>query len=288
VLLCRVVLPSYRFLNHYNSTNLFTRVRQVHNPDLFARLAQAGEGRGIPVRVNAEGLKAITKIVLHTGKDLASLTTEEVLEYRAKDHGDRGAKGVHEAWELLAAVGLVPDKPVREVLRQGQMSAAEVVDHYRIRSRPVRDLLIRYLNERRPSLDYGSFRTLGSELVGAFWADIERHHAGFDMINLPSDVVETWKQRLRVVTHVDGTTRTRKHTGGFSPACGPSTWTSPSGRCPIRRGHRGRCRARCPRMTPPAVGRSASRSPPRSISASGSDYRTCPFSLTLSNGTWQP
>jgi hypothetical protein len=152
--------------------------------------------------------------VLHTGKDLAQLTTEEVLEYRAKDHGDRGAKGVHEAWELLASVGLVPDKPVREVLRQGQMSAAEIVDHYQVQSRPVRDLLIRYLNERRPSLDYGSFRTLGTELVGTFWADIERHHPGIDTIDLPSDVAEAWKQRLRVVTLVDGTTRPRKRAGG--------------------------------------------------------------------------
>jgi len=75
-----------------------------------------------------------------------------------------------------------------------------LVDRHGIAKGQIRDLLIRYLDERRPSMDYGPFHQLVVVLVGNFWADIEAHHPGIDTLHLASEVVEAWKERLRLVT----------------------------------------------------------------------------------------
>ena len=69
---------------------------------------------------------------------------------------------------------------------------------------------MRYLDERRPGLDYGSLHGLVGLLVGNFWADIERHHPEIDSLHLPEEAAEAWKQRLRVVQRKDGTTHPRQ------------------------------------------------------------------------------
>lgn len=100
---------------------------------------------------------------------------------------------------------------LRRVTRRGHQTTAALVDRYGIAAGPVRDLLIRYRDERRPSLDYGPFYTLVSVLIGNFWADIEAHRPGIDTIDMPPEVATAWKERLRVVTRPDGTTRERKN-----------------------------------------------------------------------------
>ncbi|MFE9045501.1 hypothetical protein ACFYOG_31925 [Streptomyces sp. NPDC007818] len=42
----------------------------------------------------------------------------------------------------------------------------------------MRNLLVRYLDERRPGVDYGTFVGLTRELAGVFWADSKAHHPG--------------------------------------------------------------------------------------------------------------
>jgi hypothetical protein len=71
-------------------------------------------------------------------------------------------------------------------------------------------VLVRYLEERRASLDHSSFTSLAGILVGSFWADIEQRHPGIDTLRLPEDIAETWKQRARTVTDKDGHIRPRK------------------------------------------------------------------------------
>ncbi|WIX76793.1 hypothetical protein QRX50_35970 [Amycolatopsis carbonis] len=97
----------------------------------------------------------------------------------------------------------------------GQRPTADLVDAYRVQSPEIRDLFIRYLDERRPALDYTSFRGDVSLLVGQFWADIERHHPGIDTLHLPDDVAAAWRDRARVVTLPDGTTRPREERLGL-------------------------------------------------------------------------
>jgi hypothetical protein len=57
-------------------------------------------------------------------------------------------------------------------------------------------MLVRYLDERRPSLDYSSLITWAGILAGQFWADIEQHNPEIETLRLPREIVEAWKQRL--------------------------------------------------------------------------------------------
>jgi integrase len=215
LLMCRVVLPSYDFLVGYRSTGLLDRVRTIMRPDVFARLEKAAAERGLSGRDCAEALRLISKIVLHTGRDVDVLTVEDVLEVFAWSVQTRSQRtqvpGLHAAWDLLSVIGVTPaDLPLRAALRRGQRSTSDLLDDYDIRCRPIRDVLLRYLDERRPALDYNSFINLAGVLAGTFWADIERHHPGIDTLHLSEEISQAWKQRLQVVTTADGTLRPRK------------------------------------------------------------------------------
>jgi hypothetical protein len=114
------------------------------------------------------------------------------------------------AWAALRGVADVGEhSTIKEAVRFGQRPTTELVDACNIGCKPIRDLLVRCLDERRPCLDYSSFTGLAGALAGTFWADIEHHHPGIDSPHLPEQVAEGWKSRLRTVAGRDGTTRPR-------------------------------------------------------------------------------
>jgi hypothetical protein len=63
---------------------------------------------------------------------------------------------------------------LRELRTGGQRTPAELIDRYQLACRPVRDLLVEYLQERQPALDYSSLDALDHMLGRLFWADLER------------------------------------------------------------------------------------------------------------------
>ena len=183
LLLCRVVLPSYQFLAAFWPLRLYENVRQVFQPELFAHIQRTAAAAGMRPRDLAAGLAVISKMVLHTGRDPGELTVDDIYGYR--NHGVRldrrghSPYGVHAAWELLRHGGvLAVEGSLAAALRRGQRPTAELVDSYQIQCQPIRDVLVRYLDERRPAVDYSSFRTLLGTLAGSFWRDIEHHHPG--------------------------------------------------------------------------------------------------------------
>jgi integrase len=213
LMIARVVLPDYGFLAAYNSTRLFPWVRRVRRPDLFATVEEAGAELGMQPPQLRDAVKAITRMILHTGRDIDQLTGEDILEQREWFYqGWRSAgQGVHAAWDLLAHIGvLAPGSTLHGSDHLGPKPAEQLIDYHQIKCRPVRDLLVRYLKERSAALDHVSAGGLAATLAGLFWADIERHHAGISTIRLPAEVAEAWKQRIRSYTAADGTTRERK------------------------------------------------------------------------------
>jgi integrase len=88
---------------------------------------------------------------------------------------------------------------LRELRTLGQRTPEQLIDRYGLVCQPIRDLLVDYLKERQPALDYTSLDSLANFLGSLFWADMERHHPGIDTLHLPSEVAEGWKQRLRMV-----------------------------------------------------------------------------------------
>ncbi|MER5601783.1 hypothetical protein [Streptomyces sp. NPDC002265] len=154
-------------------------------------MREYGAELGMTSRHIDEGLRVISAIILHTGRDLEELTGEDIFHRRAVARRDRGEAyvGTHPAWDLLRGIGVIDSKDtLKDALRHGQRPTAELVDAYNLQSTPVRNMLVRYLEERRPGVDYGTFRGLVSELAGVFRADIEAHHPGIDTCACP----RTW------------------------------------------------------------------------------------------------
>jgi site-specific recombinase XerD len=206
LVLCRVILPGYDFFTHIQTRGLFEHVRRCRRPDMFTRLEQAAAELQVRPYNAGAGIRAVTRMVIVTGRDVDQLTEDDLYEHRDWQRQTKAAKstGAHVAWDLLRAIGVITaETSMPEALRLPPRTTEELVDLYDIDHGPIRQVLIRYLDERRPGLDFGSLRGLASVLVGAFWADIERHHPGIDTLHLPSEVVEAWKQRLQVLKRRD-------------------------------------------------------------------------------------
>jgi hypothetical protein len=98
---------------------------------------------------------------------------------------------------------------------RGQPTCEQLIDRYRIACGPVRNVLVDYLRERQPSVDFSTLQRLAYLLGKLFWADLEAHHRGIDSLKLSRDVAAAWKQRVM--------TRTRTAT---CPGGEPVTLTS--------------------------------------------------------------
>ncbi len=96
-------------------------------------------------------------------------------------------------YRLLHQMGVLGHgaPPTLRALRTaGQPSTEELIDRYRLSCRPIRDLLVEYLRERQPALDYNSLESLANYLGKLFWSDLERHHPGIDSLHLSVEVAE--------------------------------------------------------------------------------------------------
>jgi integrase len=209
--LARVLRPGYGYFVHTKPAFLFQQAPRVISPELFERISQDPT---VPVTARERTLArtALIKIVLHTGKDLEHVSAEDVFEFRDWMNLHRKAnKGLGTAWDLLRGTGVISaGGSLQEAVRRGQLPVSDLVDSYGIGSRAIRGVLIRYLEERRPSLDYNTLRGIAGQLAGTFWADIEHHHPGIDSLDLPEEIAQAWKERLRTVRTKQGHTRPRQ------------------------------------------------------------------------------
>jgi hypothetical protein len=92
----------------------------------------------------------------------------------------------------------------------GQLSVEQMVDRYDLACRPVRDLLVDYLRERQPGIDYSTLIGWVTARVPCFWKDLGIHHPGIDSLRLPPDIAAGWKKRIktRMVRAPDGSEQT--------------------------------------------------------------------------------
>jgi len=151
------------------------------------------------------------------GGGLADITAGDVLELLDAETSTHAGRGVgaavfYQKLHQLGIFGAQAPAALRELRIRGQRSVEELVDRYQIACRPVRDLLVDYLRERQPALDYTSLRSLSYHLAGVFWADLERHHPGISSLRLPPEVARAWKQRLQTKTITVTTTAGGKAT----------------------------------------------------------------------------
>ncbi|HWM99227.1 MAG TPA: hypothetical protein VNO54_19480, partial [Streptosporangiaceae bacterium] len=124
----------------------------------------------------------------------------ELLQASAADCGQYGQHAYF--YQLLGAIGVFPagaPPTVRlfSTMYHGQLTPAQLIDRYDLASRPVRGLLVDYLSERQPGLDYTSLAAMATHLGLLFWKDLENHHPGISSLNLAPDIAAAWKQRIR-------------------------------------------------------------------------------------------
>jgi integrase len=169
----------------------FTRLRQVCDRDDH-----------LPAAAARHTLHRAAVVLGAHGGTIAEITVGDVLELldaESDTHHSPMAHGTAFYRSLHQSGILSPDAPTRlgELRSAGQRSPAELIDRFNLACRPVRDLLVDYLCERAPALDYSSLRSLAANLGNMFWKDLERHHHGIDSLRLAPEVAAGWKQRLR-------------------------------------------------------------------------------------------
>jgi len=199
-----MIRPSMRWLLVGGaSDNRFTReLAAERDPEGFARLREildADPELPAPGRRAAAHRAAV--IVAAKGGLLGQVTIGDLLaEYAAEeDILRRPCEGMQIIYGALRAMGVLQGPATfRQLRAAGPQTPEQLIDRYRLSCRPVRDLLVDYLRERQPALDYSTLRQISYELGKLFWADLERHNPGISGIRLPEVTAAEWKQRLQV------------------------------------------------------------------------------------------
>ncbi len=183
--------------------SLVRHLARARDPEGFARLRALCDADPHVSKVSgSHTVYRAAEIVAAKGGRLGEITVGDVLELLDTELGTLASVpgDVAVSYRLLHTMGVFGhDAPasLREIRSTGQRTPGELIDRYHLKCRPIRDLLVDYLRERQPMLDYGSLKSLACNLGMLFWQDLERHNPGIGSLHLPAGVAGAWKQRLR-------------------------------------------------------------------------------------------
>ena len=205
VLFCAdVIRPSLDWLLGFAPArhNLAAEMARTRDGAAFAELTALCQGR-VGLQSQQRALTNIAIIMAVKGGNVAAVRVGDCLELLAAAARTRVTDDRHASsplfYQVLRAHGdLGPDAPaaIEMFFGRGQPSCEQLIDRYRIACRPVRDVLVDYLRERQPAVDFSTLQRLAYLLGKLFWADLEAHHPGIDSLQLPRDVAAAWKQRV--------------------------------------------------------------------------------------------
>ncbi|HET9566410.1 MAG TPA: site-specific integrase [Mycobacterium sp.] len=207
MLICGDVLrPGLPWMLTRTHRYLASVMAQVRDPNGFARLAELAAVEPASSRGDAKiAATRIATILACKGGTVADIVVGdcvELVETMRQVHTRGGQKKV-DFYLRLRALGVFPDNAPHSIrafgLAGGRLTIEQLVDRYRIQCRPIRDLLVDYLRERQPSLDFASLDAVSRTLAGLFWARIEALAPGIATLQLPAEVVRAWKDELSTV-----------------------------------------------------------------------------------------
>ena len=185
-------------------SGLSAEMARVRDPAGFAALAAVCQADHVNSHTTQLALRRVAAILAAKGGQVAAITVGDCLEL-LQIAGDllRSSDATSPYfYQLLRAAGIFGGTapPGRALKTQGQLSCEQLIDRYGIECRPVRDLLVDYLRERQPAVDYATLHKLSSTLGRLFWRDLELHHPGIASLRLPAEVAAAWKQRITTKT----------------------------------------------------------------------------------------
>ena len=223
------------------------------------------------------------------GGNVAAVRVGDCLELLAAAARTRATNDRHAQsplfYQLLRAHGdLGPDAPaaIEMFFGRGQPSCEQLIDRYRIACRPVRDVLVDYLRERQPAVDFSipadTWPTCSASCFGPIWRPTT---PASTRCSCPATSPRPGSSACSPAPedhHGDGGPGQtgRGWTGAAcSPRYGPSTSIWPSGPTTTRpAGGRGRCAARSAPATPPTR-RTAHTASPGWTTAPANGCRCC-------------
>jgi hypothetical protein len=175
-----IVRPSLAWLvTAGHDADLAKAMAAFRDPQGFAQLAGlCGHGGGpAPKAARTHMLRRAAVILAAKGGMVASIQAGDLLELLDTEAEVLGAArpGAAGSYRLLRQLGIFgPAAPMRlrELRTAGQRTPEEMIDRHNLACRPIRDLLVDYLKERQPAIDYASLEQLARRL-GMFWADLE-------------------------------------------------------------------------------------------------------------------
>ncbi|TWP32819.1 tyrosine-type recombinase/integrase [Leekyejoonella antrihumi] len=203
-----VIRPGLAWMLTRTHRYLASTMAETRDPDGFARLRElAAAGPAGALRDARIAETRIATLLACKGGTIEQVTVGdcvELVDMQRRVHARGGQKKV-DFYLRLHALGIFPaDAPpsIRAFgLAGGQLSIEELVDRYRLHCVPVRAVIVDYLRERQPSLDYASLDAISRTLAGLFWSEVEALSPGIDTLRLPPQVAEAWKEKLRTKTH---------------------------------------------------------------------------------------
>ncbi len=204
LLMSRVLRPSYSWLLNSRLHTLYERFTAVNDPDDFARLRTLPAYQVVHRRHQGDAEAALIRVMIRTGKPLMRLTGEDLLTYADRVATSGRVRREHLAWELMVALGPFAGEPptLRAVWTSKgntkQHTAAGLVARYRLPPSGVRDLLVDYLGEIRPGLDYRSWESLGYKLCHLFWHTVLAINPDQTDLRLTPQVATAWHETLLV------------------------------------------------------------------------------------------
>jgi hypothetical protein len=263
-----VVRPQMPWLLRTKSLhNLVSEMSRTRDPDGFAALHELIETIGSGEVTCRMALTRIAYMMAAKGGAVADITVGdclELVEISAAEYPryGRDGKGPY-FYQLLHALGVFgPEAPATARMfspiyqrgsYQGRLTPEQLIDRYELTCRPVRDLLVDYLRERQPGVDFATLEGIARNLGLLFWKDLENHHPGIASLRLAPDVASAWKQRVQNTirqTRADGPgaeARRRKYVSGCLNAVrafyldiahwaveDPSRWARWAVPCPVR------------------------------------------------------
>lgn len=198
-----VVRPTYAW-QHGRQLALFTGITEHRDADRAAIvIAKIEEMRGSDT-LRKQVRYSLGKILAHTGKTLRQVSAEDLLALDADlatlKLASKHRRAVELLWRLLTDLGWISYPTAAWPVQRGrepQLTPEELIAGYDLRE-PHREVFLEYFKQRRPSLDYSTWRSNAQVLIKNFWLDITSRHPGLTTFALTKEIADEWKARIRL------------------------------------------------------------------------------------------
>ncbi|WP_307618718.1 hypothetical protein [Streptomyces sp. V3I7] len=211
-LIClRVIEPSLVVFRRHHMSSFATMFIAAQGDPLLDDFVKQVEVHQHSYAHRTEALYDLCVLLASQGVALSDVTAPALLHFAQENRrawalvnpGNKAGNRLRGqgVWHVLHAAGhLPPTVPptMRAALMRGQKSVEELVDHYPIRNRAVRGLLIEYFTRRRADTDYGTLKNLVLHLAHHFWEKIERISPDQADLRISPETYDAWRKMIAV------------------------------------------------------------------------------------------